>query len=179
MAALRSLLAVYGALDAAIIQTQDPVVAATVDAFLPMASANSGWYSAIETFFFGDDARPEPDLNLARTELETELAAGNSLTTPQKSRLFFAISALARLRLVAGPAAVPSVSDDDDYYSLLATALAAVAPTTNSSEPSSPTEAEISIAALKGANFLRAYENVVPYRFPDRKSTRLNSSHRR
>ncbi len=108
MAALRSLLALYGALDDAIIRTDDLRVAATVDAFLPGASANTGWYSELETFFFGADAQPTPDLDAALRDIGIDILSGNALTTPQKSRLFFAVSAITRVRQVV-PNAFPSL----------------------------------------------------------------------
>jgi hypothetical protein len=150
MAALRSLLAIYGALDDVIIRSDDPRVAATVDAFLPMASANTGWYSEIETFFFGADAQRTPDLDAALRDIGIDILSGNPLTTAQKSRLFFAVSAVTRVRQVV-PTAFPSlpppaeesedqsdggsgVQNDEGFDNWLAFALAAVGPENISEE---------------------------------------------
>ncbi|HEY2198782.1 MAG TPA: hypothetical protein VGH69_13965 [Mycobacterium sp.] len=168
MAALRSLLALYGALDEAIIRSEDPQVAATVDAFMPMASANTGWYSEIETFFFGADARPVPNLNDALTEIVIDILGGNPLTTAQKSRLFFAVSAITRVRQVAGPSVFPSLPEsasppesdssepDDPFNNWLAYALAAVGPEHISDD-------ERRFQAL-------SFQDQVPYRLPNRQS---------
>jgi hypothetical protein len=109
MAALRSLLEIYGALDEAIIRSDDPRVAATVDAFLPMASANTGWYSEIETCFFGAHAQPTPNLARALGQIVSGGKVANPLTTAQQSQLFFAVSAITRVRQVAGPSVFPSL----------------------------------------------------------------------
>ena len=58
--ALRDLLEVYGALDEAVAQSDDPSIAKSLDAFLPNASANPGWYRELESYFFGTNARQEP-----------------------------------------------------------------------------------------------------------------------
>ena len=140
MAALRSLLAIYGALDDAIIRSNDSRVADTVDAFLPGASANAGWYSEIETFFFGANAQPTPDLGDALRDIGIDILNRNPLTTPQKSRLFFAVSAITRVRQVV-PNAFPSLPPpqaeesedseeqrDEAFDNWLKFALAAVGP---------------------------------------------------
>jgi len=162
MAALRSLLAIYGALDEVIIRTQDPQIAATVDAFLPNASANTGWYSEIETFFFGADAQPTPDVNIALTEIVAMLNDGETLTMPQKSRLFFAISAIARVWHIAPTAFPPlaprevSESEGQPFDNWLMAGLAAVEPADASEEARSDRAAEL--------------KDEVRYRFPNRES---------
>src|SRR5262249_20638482 len=68
MEKLRSLLELYGALDEAVVQSDDPLVANTVDRFLPGASANRKWYREIERFFFSEapgGAREVPNLGEA------------------------------------------------------------------------------------------------------------------
>jgi hypothetical protein len=171
MAALRSLLAIYGALDEAIIRSDDPQVAATVDAFLPRASANTGWYSEIETFFFGADAQRTPDLDAALRDIGIDILNGNALTTPQKSRLFFAVSAITRVRQVV-PNAFPSLPppqteesedseeseepNDEGFDNWLAFALAAVGP-----EHISDNDRKLQAITLK---------DEVAFRFPNRQS---------
>ena len=172
MAALRSLLAIYGALDDAIIRTDDFRVAATVDAFLPGASANTGWYSEIETFFFGADAQRTPDLDAALRDIGIDILNGNALTTPQKSRLFFAVSAITRVRQVV-PTAFPSlpppaeesedqsdggsgVQNDEGFDNWVKFALAAVGPENISEED-------------RLAQSIRLQDEVA-FRFPNRQS---------
>jgi hypothetical protein len=167
MAALRSLLALYGALDEAIIRSDDPGVAATVDAFLPMASANTGWYSEIETFFFGADARPTPDLTEALGQIVSAREHGDPLTTAQQSRLFFAVSAITRVTQVAGTSVFPSMPqstpqsdsstpESDPFNDWLASALFAVG-------PGEISEDDRRVQAL-------SFQDEVAYRFPNRQS---------
>jgi hypothetical protein len=168
MAALRSLLALYGALDEAIIRTDDLRVAATVDAFLPGASANTGWYSELETFFFGADAEPMPDLDAALRDIGIDILSGNALTTPQKSRLFFAVSAITRVRQVV-PNAFPSLpppqtddsedsedQNDEGFDNWVKFALAAVGPENISEEDRLAQSVSL--------------QNEVAFRFPNRQS---------
>jgi hypothetical protein len=168
MAALRSLLALYGALDEAIIRTDDLRVAATVDAFLPGASANTGWYSELETFFFGADAQPTPDLDAALRDIGIDILNGNALTTPQKSRLFFAVSAITRVRQVV-PNAFPSLpppqtedsedsedQNDEGFDNWVKFALAAVGPENISEEDRLAQSVSL--------------QNEVAFRFPNRQS---------
>jgi hypothetical protein len=172
MAALRSLLALYGALDEAIIQSDDPRVAATVDAFLPGASANAGWYSELETFFFGANAQPTPDVDAALTDVVDQIQRGNMLTVAQKSRLFYAVSAITRVRQVA-PTAFPSLppgreeseesaestdsAENDEYFdNWLTAALYVVGP-----EGISQDDQRAKVPFLK---------DEVAYRFPNRQS---------
>jgi hypothetical protein len=102
MAALRELLAVYGALDAVVSQPiRSTTATPVVDRYLPAASEHSGWYNTIETTFFGSDSRQnaEPDLTLA-TALEgiVSATAEKPLTTPQKSRLLYALASIEQVR---------------------------------------------------------------------------------
>jgi len=167
MAALRSLLAIYGALDDAIIRSGDARVAETVDAFLPRASANTGWYSEIETFFFGADAQPTPDVNVALTDIVDQIQRGDMLTVPQKSRLFFAVSAITRVRQVA-PSAFPSLpppreesdestSQNDEFFDNWLTAALYVVGPENISED-----------VRKGQAI--SLKDEVAFRFPNRQS---------
>jgi hypothetical protein len=100
MAALRDLLEVYGALDEAAGKSGNPSVAATLDEFLPEASANAGWYREIENFFFRENAKRSPNLADACASLGQQ-AAQAPLTAPQKQRLFYGLSAAARVHQVA------------------------------------------------------------------------------
>ena len=58
MTALRDLLEVYGALDEAAAKSGNPSVSATLDKFIPEASANTGWYREVENFFFVSSVSP-------------------------------------------------------------------------------------------------------------------------
>lgn len=179
MAALRSLLAIYGALDDAIIRSDDPRVAATVNAFLPGASANTGWYSEIETFFFKAEARPAPDLRAALGEI---LGDNDSLTTAQKSRLFFAASAITRVAQVAGPSVFPSlIPANGEQKSEQTRSDQSGSEQTRSDQQEWEHLTEWVVTALDavGAEQLtadertaraQAFQDVLPYRLPNRQS---------
>ena len=151
MGTLRDLLEVYGALDKAVGKSNDPAVANAVDSFVPGFSANSGWYDEIEDFFFGKDARKNPDLGEALSRIgaaskaaDSERAAhqdaGNdagddeerprrprpALTKPQKSRLLYGLTAAARAHQAAAPSM--TTMSDLDLMQAYMEALAAVGP---------------------------------------------------
>jgi hypothetical protein len=157
MGALRSLLEVYGVLDDAVSQSDDPAVAATVDAFLPRASANVGWYRELETYFFGANAKPAPNVSEAIGELVRQEQAGNPLTTSQKSRLFYSFSALTRLGQVVPNTtfAAPRTSEPNET---LVGALTLLGPA------GMPFDARRNNALGVADSFLDA----VSYRFPNR-----------
>jgi hypothetical protein len=174
MVALRSLLEIYGALDDAIIRSDDPRVAATVDAFLPRASANTGWYSEIETFFFGADARRTPDLTEALGHIVTARENADALTIAQQSRLFFAVSAITRVIQVAGPSVFPSLPQPTPESD-------SSTPQSDSSPPRFPTFDDWLVGALtavgpegisEGERMDQAlsFQDEVAYRFPNRQS---------
>ncbi len=105
MAVLRSLLAIYGALDQAVKDSRGvPEIAATVDGFLPGSPSHQGWYAEIENFLFGvvpngpDDmgAREVPDLSKAVDDIK---ANASRLTNPEKSRLVYGVGAVAHLEI--------------------------------------------------------------------------------
>jgi hypothetical protein len=133
MESLRSLLELYGTLDHAVVQSPDhPKIAETVDQFLPGASANREWYREIEHFFFGDNARHTPNPAGALHRIATAHEEDKELTTPQKSRLFYGITASTALKGVA-PTAFPGVSDND-FEDALVHGLAVVGPKNKSSK---------------------------------------------
>ena len=182
MAALRSLLALYGALDDAIIRTEDPQVGATVDAFLPGASANTGWYSEIETFFFGENAQPTPDLDQALGQIGEAAAP---LTIAQRSRLFFAVSAITRVRQVAGPSVFPSLPPSAPDSDSSTAESDSPTPESDSSTPESdsstlvfPTFDDWLVGALAAVGpegisdreQALSFQDEVAYRFPNRQS---------
>jgi hypothetical protein len=132
MAALRDLLEVYGALDEAAAKSGNPSVAATLDKFIPEASANTGWYREVENFFFGEKAQQSPNLTKAckrlgdRAEQAEQQEDARGLTAPQKQRLFYGLSAAARIHQVAPTPML--ASSDSDLKAALVPALAAVGP---------------------------------------------------
>src|SRR4051794_10256928 len=132
MTALRDLLEVYGALDAAAAQSGNPSVAATLDGFLPRASANTGWYREVENFFFREKAKQTPNLGEAcarlgeRAEQADQQQDARGLTAPQKQRLFYGLSAAARIHQVAPTPML--ASSDSELKAALVPALAAVGP---------------------------------------------------
>jgi hypothetical protein len=133
MTALRDLLEVYGALDEAAAQSGNPSVAATLDGFLPKASANTGWYREVENFFFREKAKRTPNLGEACARLgeraeqaDQQKDARGGLTAPQKQRLFYGLSAAARIHQVAPTPML--ASSDSELKAALVPALAAVGP---------------------------------------------------
>lgn len=136
MGALRDLLEVYGALDEAARTSDNPSAAATLDEFLPGAASNTGWYREIEGFFFGENARRSPSLVNACARLgahakqadEAKRAKANDaprpLSAPQKQRLFYGLSAAARMHHLAPR---PTLSGAE-FKAALVPALAAVGP---------------------------------------------------
>ena len=107
MATLRALLEIYGSLDTAVIQSDDPRVAETVDLLLPGASANTEWYREIESFMFSTaegGARTEADPLNALREIDGDRIQGIPRPTiPELSRLVYGIGATIRLQYVVPP----------------------------------------------------------------------------
>ncbi|MDT5098590.1 MAG: hypothetical protein QOC76_2327 [Mycobacterium sp.] len=147
MGMLRDLIEVYGALDKAVGRSNDPAVANAVDSFVPGFSANCGWYDEIERFFFGKNAKSNPDLGEACSRIgaaskvaDIERAASQStgdgengprrprpaLTKPQKSRLLYGLTAAARAHQAAAPK-MTYMPDDYLMYAYME-ALAALGP---------------------------------------------------
>jgi hypothetical protein len=137
-AALRNLLEVYGALDEAVAQSDDPSIAKSLDAFLPKASANPGWYRELERYFFGNNARREPKLEEALTKIAEDNRQGNRLSAPQKSRLLYGVCTATRIKEAAPECTLPTLTDEQ-----LANALVAVGP-----EPADDTDYESRVSAV-------------------------------
>jgi hypothetical protein len=148
MSALRSLLELHGALDQALQESDDPVVTETIDAFLPNASRNPGWYSDIESFFFGDEANPSPTLASALYGFLPDQTSPEQspipppLTVPIQSRLLYGLSAALRVAQLAPPGAVPSLTLNDAQRAKAADVFALLQPpaepTTETSSVQSP-----------------------------------------
>ena len=131
MGKTRTLLELYGSLDKAVSQSDDPEIAAAVDQLLPGASANKGWHPEIEQFFFGPQgARNDPDPVEALTRLGQP---DQELKDYQKLRLLYAVAALARLQSVAPTLSLPDVNQDDVRNALIG-ALAHLRPEESSAE---------------------------------------------
>jgi hypothetical protein len=117
MAALRDLFEVYGALDEAAGKSGNATATATLDEFLPKASRNAGWYREVEDFFFREKAQHSPSLGDACARLgerAKEAKKGNAppLTAPQKQRLFYGLSAAARIHEVASTSVLAGSKED-------------------------------------------------------------------
>jgi hypothetical protein len=131
MGKTRTLLELYGSLDKAVSQSDDPAIAAAVDQLLPGASANKGWYREIEQFFFGPQGAPnDPNPIEALTRIGQ---ADQQLKDYQKLRLLYAVAALARIQNVAPTIALPDLKQQDMKNALIG-ALAHVRPEGSSAE---------------------------------------------
>lgn len=133
MPALRDLIEVYGALDQAVLQSDDPAVAETVEQYLPNASKNPGWYRELEGYFFGDKARSEANLDDALARIAADSKAGSKLTAPQKSRLHYGIYTATKVKQMVPSCSLPS-PEDTSYQSTLVDALTAAGPADESYE---------------------------------------------
>ncbi|MCE5292584.1 MAG: hypothetical protein LLG14_25575 [Nocardiaceae bacterium] len=127
---VRHILAVFGAIDHAIKDSDDPNLLAAADALLPGASANKGWYASLQGALNPGAAAQEPDLLGVLQNIAKSTKTKNSLTQSQKVRLLYGLSALARLQSVAPGCGVPSFAGTDDakFAEALQGALAAIAP---------------------------------------------------
>ena len=121
----RTLLELYGSLDKALSESDDPQIAEVVDQLLPGASANKGWYPEVEQFFFGPQgAQSDPDPVGALTKLGQP---DQELKDYQKMRLLYAVAAHARVQSVAPTSSLPDINQDDTRNALIG-ALAHVRP---------------------------------------------------
>lgn len=126
MGKTRTLLELYGSLDWAVSQSDDPQIAAAVDQLLPGASANKGWYREIEHFFLGSEgARNDPDPVEALNRIGQ---ADQELKAYQKLRLLHGIAAIARVQSVPARGPLPSLKEDDAMKDAVASALAHLRP---------------------------------------------------
>src|SRR4051812_6078316 len=132
MSTLRAILEIYGSLDAAVIQSDDPLIAETVDLLLPGASTNTEWYREIESFMFSTPrggARTEPDpINALREINDARIRRDHGPTIPELSRLVYGLGANVRLQSVRPTWPVPRLYEGDTNRPLLADVLALVGP---------------------------------------------------
>jgi len=99
---LYNLLALYAALDQAVLNSDDPATAAIVEGFLPGTTGENqrGWSVALERFL-------GQDFPSANTALSNILAVEQPLTRPQLSRLVYVLGSLMHV-----PNALVGVEDD-------------------------------------------------------------------
>jgi hypothetical protein len=132
MATLRALLEIHGALDQAILQSDDPRVAETVDLFLPGASANTEWYRELESFMFSTaegGARTDPDPIAALSEIDRARSEEDLRPTiPEMSRLLYGVGAILRLHNVVPSVPGPRLDEGTENRNLLADVLALAGP---------------------------------------------------
>lgn len=130
---VRELLEIFGAVDNAIKDSNRKDFASAVDHFLPQYSTHSGWYRELDQFLFPDDPHPDPDVTNALSkivEYDTVTAKDGTdqrrLTQPQKARLLFILSTIARLNSVVPDGGLPKLTTE--HKDLTIKALAAVGP---------------------------------------------------
>lgn len=103
MPALQELIDVYASFDEANYPAEDAGIGPLLDQFLPGASANRGWFGQLRSFL-RPDLPPQP---IDVVEAVTAISDVRDLTTPQKVRLLFGVSALSHIAAVA-PDVLPS-----------------------------------------------------------------------
>src|SRR3954452_17888029 len=99
MATLQSLMALYGALDTAVVESgNDPAVAAVVERYLPGTTGpNAGWFREIQEFVdrLPGERMSWPDVDAAAYDMFERRNV--DVTSPQKARMVYAIGALSHL----------------------------------------------------------------------------------
>lgn len=132
---VRELLEIFGAIDVAIEHSDRKDFTSAVDQFLPQYSKHAGWYAELDRFLFPHDPRPEPNVSEALSKIvayDTITAKDESdrrrLTQPQKARLLYILSTIARLNSMVPDSTLPKLTTD--HKDLTIEALAAVGPTT-------------------------------------------------
>ncbi len=127
---VQHILAIFGAIDHAIKDSDDPNLLAAADALLPGASANQGWYAKLQRALTPGLPPQEPDLLGALQEITKGTKTENSLTQSQKVRVLYGLSTLARLQSIAPGIAVPSFTEPGEkkFADALHGTLAAIAP---------------------------------------------------
>jgi hypothetical protein len=118
-------------LDRAVREADDPDVSAAADKLIPgLGTARPTWYAEIENRYFGSDARTEPNLAEALQRIAKEDADPDTdrLSSAQKTRLLYGISAAQRLNTVASKT-LPALDESDAKFDdALIGSLAAIAP---------------------------------------------------
>lgn len=126
---VRHILEIYGAIDRAVTDSEDPALRAAADALIPGVSAHPGWYKTLHAFLYPDEEFEPPTVEHALSELAGADADTAPLTNSQKVRLLYALSSVVRLNTVAPLGAVPTFDvGAADFTGNLRRALAKVAP---------------------------------------------------
>jgi hypothetical protein len=138
MATLRALLEVFGSLDTAVINSNDPRVGEIADLFIPGTSSNTEWYRELEAFMVpvadehGNGARTEANAVDALKEINFDRTQETRPPTiPELSRLVYAIGAIIRIKSVVPSAPLPRLDDpveENDNWNLLGNVLALAGP---------------------------------------------------
>jgi hypothetical protein len=118
MKKLRSLLELYGSLDKAVSQSDDPEIAAAVDKLLPGASENKGWYREIEHFCFAQHPHGAKKEAKPIEALKT-IAAQEELADYEKLRLLYGVAALARVKKLHPSAPLPDLTQGQPRQDLI------------------------------------------------------------
>ncbi|WP_319430817.1 hypothetical protein [Mycobacterium sp. RTGN5] len=128
---VRDILEIFGALDRAVREADDPDVTAAADKLIPgLGTACPTWYAELESRYFGSEARKSPNLAEALQRIAEEDANPDTdrLTSAQKTRLLYGISAAQRLNAVASTP-LPALDESDPKFDdALIGSLAAIAP---------------------------------------------------
>ncbi|SBS72889.1 conserved hypothetical protein [uncultured Mycobacterium sp.] len=128
---VRDILEVFGALDRAVREADDPDVTAAADKLIPgLGTACPTWYAELESRYFGSNARKNPNLAEALQRIADEDANPDTdrLTSAQKTRLLYGISAAQRLNSVAAKTLSALDESDAKFNDALIGSLAAIAP---------------------------------------------------
>lgn len=128
---VRDIIEVFGALDRAVREADDPDVTAAADKLIPgLGTACPTWYAELESRYFGSDARTNPNLAEALQRIAAADADPDTdrLSSAQKTRLLYGISAAQRLNAVAS-GSLPALDESDPQFGdALIGSLAAIAP---------------------------------------------------
>lgn len=128
---VRDILEVFGALDRAVREADDPQLTAAADKLIPgLGTADPRWYAEIESKYYGNEARRTPNLAPALARIATEDADPETprLNPAQKTRLLYGISTSERLRSLASGALPALDNSDPKFDDALIGSLAAIAP---------------------------------------------------
>jgi hypothetical protein len=118
MAALRSILEIFGSLDTAAVRSNNPEIRTAVAALVPGDPDNTGWYAELDAFMFpggdrtltGRSAEPpraDADFALALQDVtDPARTSVEPLSIPEQARLVYGIGAAVHLENVA-PGSIP------------------------------------------------------------------------
>lgn len=128
---VRDILEVFGAVDRAVREADDPQVTAAADRLVPgLGTACPTWWRELESRYFGSNARRAPSLAEALQRIADADANPDvdRLSSSQKTRLLYAISTWQRVKTVASTP-LRALDDSDALFDdALIGALAALAP---------------------------------------------------